>query len=612
MRESKGHFAGGCLIAATCVLMLFSILLIPSALAFPEKLDASDPALNIYFDEVLGANLGWRSGDKAGSAFASGDLDGDGLEDLVIGSPFGVSEVDTRVDSGVVSVILGTTLAKLNGTLDLTAADCRIFGNVSGQLLGSSLATADINDDGLDDIIVGSPGYGTPVPGQAETTEQESYMGAFFVIPGRPAAQFPSFSNITAVSKFYVLGTSRNQQIGKEVESGDLNGDGISDIIVSAIEKDPLTTTGRWGGTGKVYVFYGGSELPAGSAGTENADIRIIGASQGEGTGYSLACGDTNRDGFDDLFIGAPYYAPYLVARETGRIFGVFGSKDLGTIINLTDAGLVITGDETESQFGRSLACGDFDKDGTADLAASAPTLEAGPRENAGMVYIFQGGPGLRDDMNPRMNYFSYTGGASGDHAGDSLSFLDFAGGRTYLSVGCPQSNGSGYEGFLRGKLFLLECRTGRPTGASTLPESSEHILYGEADGDLFGTASGSILIGGAGGSHRLLAGSPEADGPDGARPNAGTVYVFRQVPKPTGGAGGGTGPQDPGAGEDVDVPQGFTWRQGAVFFILVLVVFLLFVGFQFHRFRRSHSGGGADDQGGRVENQKDKGDRYQ
>lgn len=548
---------------------------------FPQELDSADTSTTHYYDTLYGANLGWRSGDKAGSSLAMGDVDGDGTQDIIIGSPYAASEMDNRIDSGVISIVFDSSLEELNGSFDLVNADCRIYGNVSNQLLGFSLACADVDGDGIDDIITGAPGYGPPTPGQIEADPEESYLGGFYVINGRPKEQFPQYAEVKDVTRFFALGMSKNQQLGYNVEVGDINGDSKVDLLVSAIEKDPMAASIKFGGTGKIYVFLG-PDLPRGLVGTENASVRIIGGTQGEGAGFSLECGDINNDSIDDVIIGAPYYGPYLVAMGSGKIYAIYGNKTPSKNISLMEADLVISGNEAGSMFGHDLACGDFDKDSVTDLVVSAPTKSVGVHTEAGMVLVFKGGPILAGAKNIGNSSYAYTGGGAGDNAGTSLDFVMLDQYKTYLAVGSPRSNGSSPEGVLVGEVHLLECRTGRGEGVSTLPESAEHVIFGAKDGDLFGSRVGGITVNSGMATRRLIISAKEADGEEGNRPNSGIIYLFRYDPK------GSPDPIGPGSGTDnITVPEGMDWKDIVLILAIVTGFGLVFLAVVVFRYKK-------------------------
>jgi hypothetical protein len=356
--------------------------------------------------------------------------------------------------------------------------------------------------------------------------------------------------------------------LGYNIEVGDINRDNEADFLVSAIEKDPLATSIKFGGTGKIYVFLG-PDQPHGLVGTENASMRIFGSTLGEGAGYSLECEDINNDAIDDIIIGAPYYGPNLVATASGKVYAIYGNRTPPKNISLLEADLVITGNQGGSMFGYDMACEDFHKDGVKDLVVSAPTMSVGVRAEAGMVYVFKGGRGLVGEKDLGNSSYEFTGGGAGDNAGTSLDFVMLDEDKTYLAVGCPRSNGSSPEGVLRGEVYLLECRTAREEGVSTLPESAEHVIYGSRDGDLFGSKVAGIRIRSVSATRRLIVSAPEADGEEGSRPDSGIIYIFRYKPKET------PGPDGPGDTSDgnITIPEGTDWKE-------ILLVLAIVIGF--------------------------------
>ncbi len=286
--------------------------------------------------------MGSAPGESFGAAVASaGDVNGDGLDDFIAGSPtVGGS------DEGRVSVYHGTVAG-------LFFPDWVSNGTTPGGSLGEAVASAgDVDGDGYADIVVGEPG----------ADKIHVYMG--------------SASGLSASPDWTFQDDEAGSRLGASVDgAGDINGDGYADIVAGA----PLYD-GDYVEQGRVRVFMGSAQ------GMTNSGFRIYNFQSGGYFGASVAgIGDGDGDGFDDVAIGTPGYT--LTEVDQGSAFVFFGASNTMTGPWASTGGAA-AGDANGSSIA---AAGDVNGDGFADFVVGAPLADQGGTADVGTARIYFG-----------------------------------------------------------------------------------------------------------------------------------------------------------------------------------------------------------------------------
>ncbi len=395
--------------------------------------------------------------DNLAYSLSAADLDGDGLDDLVMSSY--AANGSAGSNSGIAWLIPASSprLDAAPVSTDLIT----IEGANASQALGyDSCTVPDLNSDGRDELVL-SASYGT---------------GSLYLFTGRGGWSSTDTSSATSV----IMAGGGVQSLGYDLDGADFDGDGLGDLAVGAPQAEGSTTN-----AGVVYLF-GGTALLAGGN-TDDADVFLDGASSGDAYGDAVAAvGDVDGDGLPDLLVGSPMedtaasnagkvelytglalamisgeapsptaefhgeltnnylgdedlvagagdvngdsYADLLMAangydtRQTdaGKVYLVLGGPELEGTFDLLEADTTIVGVSDDSFLGDALSsAGDLDGDGLGDLLVGA-RYDDTPASNAGRVSLWYGAglDSLRDESVLSDADQLLEGTASSDYAG--------------------------------------------------------------------------------------------------------------------------------------------------------------------------------------------------
>jgi hypothetical protein len=372
---------------------------------------------------ITGADAGDYLG---GSVAGGGDLDADGYDDIVVGA-WGWSASDTSALVGRVYVFRGP----LGRSDALTTADVTLSGITAEDWFGfSSAMLGDVDGDGYGDFAVGAPrrdpggiedagvAYlfsGVPASGTAATAVanfasdgQSDYGG--YAIAGAGDTNDDGFADLLVSAPGHaegshvgcglvalfegggiegdlslardgdsaMIGDDEGDYLGTSVASGDFDGDGFSDFLVSAYAADA-------GGhpAGAVYVELG--PPPPGRIRASMADYRLNGSESGARFGWAVAgLGDVNGDGRDDIGVGADMAD--TAGTDAGAAYIYIGGSSYTT----PDA--TLTGGTAYDYAGRALQRGgDINADGYGDVLLGAPGYDYAASSAVGAAYVFYG-----------------------------------------------------------------------------------------------------------------------------------------------------------------------------------------------------------------------------
>jgi Ca2+-binding RTX toxin-like protein len=487
-------------------------------------------------DGTTGSQVtGEAASNYAGQSVSNaGDINGDGIDDFLIGAT-GVG----GSSQGAVYVVFGTasglganfSLTSLNG-----ANGFQINGGEYAQdFVGVSVSAAgDVNNDGIDDLIIGASGADPDGGGS----------GAAYVLFGKNTAVDGNFatdiatSSLTGTTGFQISGTNGGDGLGFSVSAGDFNGDGISDLLVGANQAD--------GYRGAGYVIFG-KDTGVTGAFAGNINVATLDGTNGfkmpAGASYDYAgtsvanAGDVNGDGIDDLIIGAMGADPN--GSNSGAAYIVFGKTTAFTAtVSLTGldgtTGFRISGEASGDQTGISVSsAGDINDDGIDDIL-----IGANGGGNNGAVYVVFGkdtdvAGAFASNLNlstlDGTNGFQVDGEVAGDNLGIRVAGLGDVSGDGIDDIGFG-ATGQDPHGSNSGAAYVIFGRNTAFTATvslAALDGTNGFQISGEAAGDNTSRINGVGDFNDDGASDIIVGTSFH----DAAGNNAGASWIIYGIP---------------------------------------------------------------------------------
>ena len=444
------------------------------------------------------ANASWRhEGDVAGlqlgySVAAAGDTDGDGMGDIIVGTPYYDGDVENE---GRAYHFRGTKIGMASGM------EWVRLGGQAGAQLGSAAAALDPYGYQHSCVVIGAPYYDL-----GQTDE-----GVVWMFVGR------SHGEMSATPDWVGQGNQTGAHFGAAVgDAGDVNGDGFGDLIVGA----PDLYDGGLVSEGHVFVWHGGFDGLGASGTPANADwsaeANIQDARFGQAVGTT---GDVNGDGCSDIIVGVPGYDN--AETNEGAVFVWHGSvAGLGALGTPANADWSAEANRAASGLGFSCGtAGDVNGDGYSDVIVGVPLYDVLITDTGRALTWYGSAAGLgaagtpsNADWSASGNYgggqFGYSVGTAGDENRDGYSDV---------VVGAPYHS-EALAGV--GKMAVYE---GSVTGLST---SARVTRYGTQEGEHLGYSVGTAGDVNRDGWSDIFAGSPDYDGPH-AMTDGGRVSIW-------------------------------------------------------------------------------------
>jgi len=459
----------------------------------------------VVLEDASHVTYGESAEDQVASALASGDLDGDGQADLIIGA---YKADPSAMNSGAVYLVPGP-LTETWGSLE-SHASLRLDGEDLSDWAGEALIVEDLDGDGWDDLVVGAP-QADMAPG--------SNSGAAFVYYG-PIID----SGMLLDGDASISGETGSDRLGKGMHAGDIDGDGIADLAIGAEDNNTYASD-----AGAVYLFLGSSSRLAGDLDAADADTRLYSNQANMNLGQQIVvASDVNGDGRDDLLIAAPRSDD--TDESAGAVYLFLGHETdygLGNAFLHTVAQAEYLGSASRDYAGTSLVdLGDVDGDGRAEFAIGAPNVDSATTsdDEIGTVYLMlnpalSGASDLEASADIRIR-----GAIDNNFLGESLAAnfdLD-ADGNTDLAIGAPNER---REWAYVGVTYLIYGPITDLPAELTVTGGEDASFVGEAASD----QAGRVLLGADlndDGLDDLSIGAPGMS-PTSGMSDAGATYVL-------------------------------------------------------------------------------------
>ncbi|MAY82068.1 MAG: hypothetical protein CL930_14970 [Deltaproteobacteria bacterium] len=389
-----------------------------------------------------GNNLGGYVQSRA--IASAGDVDGDGLDDFLIGEPL-YEDPDTSRPNGRAYLMLGGSVS-VYGSPFIPSVDTEagiIFEGPNYGQLGHSVESAgDVDGDGIPDVLMGAP-------------NASGGRGVTYLFWGEDLAVAGDTLWVEDDASVQFTAESPGDEVGlRATTAGDVDGDGLADLLVGA----PSNDVGGESRAGRSYLFLAGSIDDTSHALGSEADHLFNGQNANDLSGHALsALGDVDKDGYDDFVIGAKGVDTF--GSNSGAAFVISGG-DLGIFRghNLDESWVTLGGEAAGDRVGHDVeGAGDVDSDGRGDILVAAYAHDSGGSA-AGRTYLVlgisipdEGGSFTLDTADYTFtgenvaDSSGYSVAGDGDFDGDGLSDLligaylhdsiDSDEGKTYLFI---------------------------------------------------------------------------------------------------------------------------------------------------------------------------------
>ncbi len=392
----------------------------------------------------------------------TGDIDGDGYIDMVLGNPI-------QPESGKVFILWGSISgwpsvidlypargAEPNGfpvgflrTDQFVVISGQVTTNVLGTHLGEDIEINDLDNDGYDDVVISFHGW-----------------NAVMIVWGR------SDRGSIGYDMTYIKEGTEVSKFGSQIELGDLDNDGTTDLIVSApIQKDESRTIFQ---AGCVNVYFNIGRIKGNSSVGSGTYLRpkIWGKDAYDRLGTYLIVQDINADGRDDILIGVPGSdGPNNGRTNCGQIEVVNGANITAfpiSILGEDSADVVIHGEDGKKgdmlgdQIGRMFDIGDVDGDGEMELVITNSNDAHGDIELTGSMSLYEtrdtlkvpGGTSDLANVEARMTAW---GNDTEDNLGNRVSLFDVNGDHVDdIIVSAPSADGDDNRRPGSGEVFII------------------------------------------------------------------------------------------------------------------------------------------------------------
>lgn len=431
-----------------------------AVVVLPASAAGLSPHAKLISQSTPGVPGASENEDGFGSSVASADFNRDGYADLAVGTPH--EAVGRRHYAGSVTVLYGSA-SGLNTARSVWIG--RPGGSVEFRGWGYSLAAGDFNGDGFPDLAVGTPKDSLPGMDPGEP------VGTVRILPGGTAGLRANGVRAMSIDPGDF---AREIQFGDTLAAGDLDGDGITDLVVGAqgdgqgpdLQNASVSyCLGRIGGPNSCRWLAGGDDYAGVNA---------------------LAAGNMSGGTLPEIVVGVPYPYREFQSPTLGRVhvlsLKVAPSITVAHQTTITQDSLGVPGtDEDSDSFGSSVALADLDDDGYADLVTGSPgeNIRAG-----GVTTVHGASTGWRTTGN--CFYSQNTRGIPGvaeedDLFGAALTLLDQdRDGYVDLTVGAPgENNGDGAITTLKGSPGCGFTTEGSRTfGLAALGYPHQHDAY--------------------------------------------------------------------------------------------------------------------------------------